>query len=179
MKTVKGVKKYAKQFLKTVDLKDVPLALEQMSSIAGLMERDKKIKNLLVSPLFTEEEKALALAGMGVQVKMSHPAIQFLVYLSKEHVIGGLQAIIRSINAQYLEMKKMARAVVTAAAPVGREFEQQLLSSLKQATGRDIEVEYVIDPGLLGGVRIQVGSTMYDTSIRGQLGLLKDKLIKG
>ena len=52
-------------------------------------------------------------------------------------------------------------------------------SSLKEITGRDIDIEFVIDPALLGGVRIKVGSTMYDSSIKGQLGLLRDKLIKG
>ena len=50
---------------------------------------------------------------------------------------------------------------------------------MKQITGRDVDLEFVIDPSLLGGVRIKVGSTMYDSSIKGQLGLLKDKLIKG
>jgi F0F1-type ATP synthase delta subunit len=62
---------------------------------------------------------------------------------------------------------------------LSKEYEAQLAGSLRQVTGRDIDLEFVIDPSLLGGVRIKVGSTMYDSSIKGQLGLLKDKLIKG
>jgi F0F1-type ATP synthase delta subunit len=42
-----------------------------------------------------------------------------------------------------------------------------------------VELQYEIDPELIGGVRVKVGSTMYDLSIKGQLGLLRDKLIKG
>jgi F0F1-type ATP synthase delta subunit len=53
------------------------------------------------------------------------------------------------------------------------------VKSLKQITGKEIDLEFVMDPSLLGGVRIKVGSTMYDSSIKGQLGLLRDKLIKG
>ena len=62
---------------------------------------------------------------------------------------------------------------------ISRERESGLKASLKKMTDRDVDVEYVIDPFLLGGILVKVGSTMYDTSIRGQLRLLKDELIKG
>jgi F-type H+-transporting ATPase subunit delta len=42
-----------------------------------------------------------------------------------------------------------------------------------------VDIEYVSDPTLLGGFIVKVGSTMYDSSIKGQLRLLKDELIKG
>jgi F0F1-type ATP synthase delta subunit len=44
---------------------------------------------------------------------------------------------------------------------------------------RDVDIEYVMDPSLLGGILVKVGSTMYDTSIKSQLRLLRDDLIKG
>jgi F0F1-type ATP synthase delta subunit len=44
---------------------------------------------------------------------------------------------------------------------------------------RDVDIEFVLEPSLLGGVLVKVGSTMYDSSIKGQLRLLKDELIKG
>jgi ATP synthase F1 delta subunit len=57
--------------------------------------------------------------------------------------------------------------------------ESKLKMSLKQLTDRDVDIEYVIDTSLLGGILVKMGSTMYDTSIRSQLRLLKDELIKG
>jgi F0F1-type ATP synthase delta subunit len=62
---------------------------------------------------------------------------------------------------------------------VGKEYEERLKSSLKKLIDRDVDLEYVLDPSLLGGVLVKVGSTMYDSSIKGQLRLLKDELIKG
>ena len=44
---------------------------------------------------------------------------------------------------------------------------------------REVDIEYVMDPSLLGGILVKVGSTMYDSSVKGQLRLLKDELIKG
>lgn len=179
MKTVKGVKKYAKQFLKATDLDQVPQAIEQLSAIAGLMEKDRSFKNLLVSPVFSDKERRDALTFIANKIGMSLDVTKYLIYLSSEMVMGALEEIVKSITALYLEMKKTARAVVTSPVPVSKEYEAEIVKSLKQITGKDIDLEFVMDPSLLGGVRIKVGSTMYDSSIKGQLGLLRDKLIKG
>jgi len=179
LKTVRGVKKYAKQFLKAVDLEEVPRAIGQLSAIADLMEKDKHFKTLMVSPVFTNDEKQKAIALIAQKLNMAEGTAKYLVYISNENVLSALTEMVKSIITLYLEMKKRVKAVVTSPVSISREYEQQLIQSLKQVTGRDIDLELVTDPSLLGGVRIKVGSTMYDSSIKGQLGLLRDKLIKG
>lgn len=179
MKRVKGVKRYAKQFLSSIDVEEVPKGIEHLNAIAGLMEKDKQFRNILVSPVFSDAESKQVITYISQKLKMSEKSAKFLRYLSENKAISALPEIVNAIVAQYLEMKKRAKAVVTAPAPLSKEYEGKLAGSLKQITGRDIDLEYVIDPSLLGGIRVQVGSTMYDSSIRGQLGLLKDKLIKG
>ncbi len=62
---------------------------------------------------------------------------------------------------------------------VGKNYEERLKASLKKMIEKDVDIEYVLDPSLLGGVLVKVGSTMYDSSVKGQLRLLKDELIKG
>ncbi len=179
MKKVKDVRKYAKQFLKSVDLAEVPKAIEQLGAVAGLIDKDKNFRTLMVSPVFSDGDRENAIAAISHQMKMSSEVAQYLIYLSNKMVLGALKDIVNAINSLYMMMKKKAKAVVTAPMQVGKEYEKELIKSLSQLTGRDIELEFVYDPSLLGGVRIQVGSTMYDSSIKGQLGLLKDKLIKG
>jgi len=179
LKKVKDVRKYAKQFLKSVELTEVPKAIEQLNAIATLLEKDKGFKTLMVSPVFTGAERENAIAIISHQMKMSVDVAQYLFYLSNNMVLAALGDIINAITALYMEMKKRAKAVVITPVQVSKDYEKELINSLKQVTGKDIELEFVLDPSLLGGVRIQVGSTMYDSSIKGQLGLLRDKLIKG
>lgn len=179
MKKVKGVKRYARQFLSAVDLIEVPQAIEQLSAISSLMEKDKTFKNLMGSPIFSEAERQQIISYMGQKLKMSEKTVKYLHYLSTSKAIGAIQEIVDAIMAAYLDMKKRAKAVVTSPVQISRDYEEKLKSSLREITGRDIDMEFVIDPALLGGVRIKVGSTMYDSSIKGQLGLLRDKLIKG
>lgn len=179
MKKVKGVKKYAKQYLSTVDLGEIPQGIEQLNAVAVLMAKDKNFRNLIVSPIFTDTESRQVITHISQTLKMADKTTKYLQYLSSTKAIGTLPEILASITAQYLEMKKRARAVVTSPVQVSKDDAAKLAGSLKQITGREVDLEFVIDPSLLGGVRIKVGSTMYDSSIKGQLGLLKDKLIKG
>lgn len=179
MKKIKGVKKYAKQFLNTVGMEEASQAIEHLNAIAVLIEKDRNFRNLMASPVFREDENRQIIDYLGEKLKMSEKTVRYLQYLSASKAIGAMPEIVRAIIAAYLEMKNKAKAVVTCPVHVSTDYEEELKGSLKQITGRDIDIEFVIDPALLGGVRIKVGSTMYDSSIKGQLGLLRDKLIKG
>lgn len=179
MKKVKGVKRYARQFLNIVDINDVPQAIEQLRAISSLMEKDKTFKNIMISPVFSETENQQIISYLGQRLKMSEKTVKYIQYLSASKAISAMQEIVMAIVAEYLDMKKRAKAVVTSPVEVSKDYEEKLRNFLKEITGRDIDMEFVIDPALLGGVRIKVGSTMYDSSIKGQLGLLRDKLIKG
>lgn len=162
-----------------VELNEAPQAIEQLHAVADLMEKDKKFRNLLAGPLFSEAESKQLIAALGLKLGMTATTVKYLQYLSAAQALGSLPEIVKAVVALYLEMKRRARAVVTSPVALGKEYEAKLADALKGVTGRDVDLEYVVDPSLLGGVRIKVGSTMYDSSIRGQLGLLKDKLIKG
>ncbi|MFO0752624.1 MAG: ATP synthase F1 subunit delta [Thermodesulfovibrionales bacterium] len=179
MKKIKGIKRYAKQFMSAVDAGDMPPALEKLRAVVALMEKDRSFKSLLVSPAFSEEEKGNALSFVGRQLSLPEKASRFLRYLVAENAIIALPEITAAAEALYSEMRKKAKVVVTSPVRIDKGYEERLAGSLKRIVGKDVELEYVIDPSLLGGIRIRVGSTMYDSSIRGQLGLLRDKLIKG
>lgn len=179
MKKVKGVKRYAKQYLSAVGLDGAPQGIEQLGAVADLLGKDKTFKTLVASPVFTGDESKRVIAFLAQKLRMTGETAKYLQYLAASGVIVALPDIVQSIVALYLEMKKRAKVTVRTPVKIGKAYEDSLVSSLKRITGRDVDLEFVIDPALLGGMRLQVGSTMYDSSIKGQLGLLKDKLIKG
>ncbi len=179
MKKIKGVKRYAKQYLSAIGLNGAPQGIEQLSAVAGLMEKDKTFKTLMVSPVFTDEENRRIIAFLGRKLKMADATARYLRYLAESRALVALPEIVKSIAALYLEMKKRSKVIVRTPVKINKAYEESLIGSLKRLTGRDVDLEFVMDPALLGGIRLQVGSTMYDGSIKGQLGLLKDKLIKG
>ena len=178
MKRQQAVKRYAKMFLNSMGIDDMPNALEELSAVNGLMQKSGEFRGLLENPRFTKEEKEKGVKEISERVKLSGSTVKFILYLSEHLVIASLDGLIQIVTAMYLEKKKKAKAIVVTPVDTHKRYEETLKSSLKQITGRDVDIEYVVDPSLLGGVVVKVGSSMYDSSIKGQLRLLRDDLIK-
>jgi F-type H+-transporting ATPase subunit delta len=179
LKPVKQANRYAKALLRNVGMENAPQALTELISINDLMVRSKEFRSLLINPTFTSEERASVIKSLTEKLKLSESTVRFVLHITDVGVIAALSDIIRIATNLYLERKKRAKAVVMTPIEISKDRENTLKASLKKMTDRDVDLEYVIDPSLLGGILIKMGSTMYDTSIKGQLRLLKDELIKG
>jgi F-type H+-transporting ATPase subunit delta len=179
LKTVTGVKKFAKKFLANVKKTEIPGAIEQLQAIAKLITEDKEFRTFVISPIFNDKEINKALDFISKKTKATPKVAKYLQYLHNERALGSLPQIAEIINLLYLEMQKRSLAVITTAESVGKKDETDLKKILKKVTGREVDTKFVVDPALIGGMRIRIGSTMYDSSIKGQLGLLRDKFIEG
>jgi F-type H+-transporting ATPase subunit delta len=179
LRKAKQASRYAKAFLRNVGIDDAAPAIAELKAVNDLMESSKEFRSLLVNPRFTAEERAGVIKSLSARMSLSEGTIKFVLYIADLGVITALPDIIRNAINFYLERKKQAKAVVMTPIEIGKERENVLKASLKKLTDRDVDLEYVIDPSLLGGILVKIGSTMYDTSVRGQLRLLKDELIKG
>jgi ATP synthase F1 delta subunit len=179
LKQAKQASRYAKALLRNIDLANIPQALSELVAVNELMGASKEFKSLLVNPLFTGDERTGVIKQLTGKLKLSDYIVKFILHLSEVGVIKALPEIIRMATSLYLEKKKQAKAIVMTPLPITKDQESKLRASLKKITDRELDIEYAIDPSLLGGVLVRIGSTMYDTSIKGQLRLLKDELIKG
>jgi len=179
LKPVKEAKRYAKMFIHVVGMESAPQSLSELAAVEQLMQKNGEFRSFILSPGFSQSEKEGALRKVAERVKISDTVVRFIIHLSENRVIGALSEIVKIATAIYLEKKKQAKAVVFTSVEVTKANEERLKVSLKKLVDRDVDVEYVIDPSLLGGILVKVGSTMYDSSVKGQLRLLKDELIKG
>lgn len=179
MKQAKNAKKIAKKFVSNVSINEIPQAIDELSAIASLMENDKDFKNILVSPMFSDDEKKQVVSYISNKFNFSNKVIKYIDYIFQEKAMALLLQIVNNIIALHLNMQKKVKATVTLPLPISADIEEQIKSALKQITGKDIDLEFVIDSLLLGGILIKVGSVMYDNSIKCQLRLLRDKIIEG
>jgi len=179
LKPAREAKKYAKTLINIVGLEAVPQALAELSVIETLMVKSADFKSLLLNPGFSQPDREKALKNLAEKIKLSGKVVKFIMHLSEFRLVAALPEIIKIATALYLEKKKRAKAVVMSSIEIGKDYEERLKGSLKKLTDRDVDIEFVLEPALLGGILVKVGSTMYDTSIKGQLRLLKDELIKG
>lgn len=179
MRKTRESKRYAKMFLNAVGLEAAPKALEELALVNALAEKSEEFRSLLVSPQFTEQEREGALKAVGRAAGLAEITVKFLNYLSASQAAAALGDVLDKAVAIYSEKKHRVKATVITATGMDGQYEGRLKESLKKLTGRDVDVDYVTDPSLLGGMLVKVGSTMYDGSVKGQLRLLREELIKG
>ncbi|TAL26119.1 MAG: ATP synthase F1 subunit delta [Nitrospirae bacterium] len=179
MKQIKEGKRYAKTFLNIVGIENAPSAINELNMVNALMTQSREFRGLLAGPQFTAGEKEKIIREVAGKIGLSDNTVRFVIYLSELRVIIALPEIIKIATNLYLEKKRRAKAVVMASAEISKEYENRLKAALEKVINKAIDIEVVKDPSLLGGILVKVGSTMYDSSIKGQLRLLKDELIKG
>lgn len=179
MKKVKGIKKYARQFIKGVEQDGLEGSIAAISAIASKMESDRKFRSILAGPVFNDAEKTKIIDTLSSELKLTAKTTAYIKYLSEIKAISALPEISMAVEEMYREMKSRVKALVTTAVPVSTSLKDEVVLSIGRMTGKTVDAEFAVDPALLGGVTVKVGSKMYDSSIKGQLGLLKDKLIKG
>lgn len=178
MSRKQDVKRYAKMFLNALSTDEMPGAINELLSVNNTIVKSKEFRGLLENPGFTATERATFIKKLAEITRLSDNTARLIIYLSAQRVIAGLPDLIRFATAIYLEKKNKAKAVITAPVNIKDKYEGRFKASLKKITGKDVDIEYVIDPSILGGIVVRVGSTIYDSSIKGQLRLLKDDVMK-
>lgn len=160
-------------------IEEAPKALAELAVLETLMEKSREFRSLLINPGFTLSEKESGLKQVAERLKLSEKVVRFVNHLTQIGVVPALSEVIKAATVIYLEKKKKAKATVLTPVEISVKQEERLKVSLKKLIEKDVDIEYVMDPSLLGGIMVKVGSTMYDSSVRGQLRMLKDELIKG
>jgi ATP synthase F1 delta subunit len=179
VKKTKESKRYAKMFLNAVGMDSAPAALRELAMVNALTEKSEEFRSLLLNPQFTEQEREGALRAAGKAMGLGETTVKFMGYISSAGAAAALGDILDKAVAIYSERKKRVKATVITATQVDVQYEGRLKESLRRLTEREVDIEYVTDPSLLGGMLVKVGSTMYDGSVKGQLRLLREELIKG
>jgi len=131
------------------------------------------LTRLLKSPVFTAEEQGRALAAILEQLKIEGLTKNFLLLVAKNRRLFATPDMIRAFRAMLARHRGETSAMVTAAAKLTDGQITALKQALKAALGQEVMLEERVDPALLGGLVVKVGSRMVDTSLRTKLNSLK------
>lgn len=179
MRRDRRAKQFARTLLNTVGFEAAPKAIEELTALNTLMAKSRGFYTLLSGPQFSDAEKQAVINEAGSSLKLGEETVKFVGHLTGLGAVSSLPEVIESAVMLYRERNKTVKVTVYCPSAMEGGYEERLKASLKRLTGRDVDAEYVVDPTLIGGLLIKVGSTMYDGSIKGQLRLLRNELIKG
>ncbi|MDP1600542.1 F0F1 ATP synthase subunit delta [Phenylobacterium sp.] len=144
-----------------------------LKALKSMCADSKDLRSLLASPAFSAEDKGKALDALAVKAKLNPITRKFLGLLA---VNGRASALLDAISG-FEELAANARgavsARVTTAVPLTTAQSKGVAAALRTALGKDPEIETRVDPSLLGGIKVQVGSRLFDASLRSKLDSLK------
>jgi len=142
---------------------------DDVRTLLYLISESQELKEFLGNPIIKSEDKKGVLQRM-VGNDVDHYMQNFLMLLVDRGRIIFLEQIGKQYLALLRELNQTVLAEVTSTVELNGDQKHTVCERVKSMTGaREVEIETKIDPSLLGGVIIQVGSEIVDSSLRGQL----------
>jgi F-type H+-transporting ATPase subunit delta len=143
-----------------------------LATVGQALAESEDFKALTVSPLVSRSDAAKAVAATAAALKLDGTTANFLGVLAQNRRLGALPQIIRAFRQLASAHRGETTAQVTSAHPLSDAQVDALKQQLRTRIGRDVAIDLAVDPSLLGGLVVKIGSQMIDSSIKTRLNSL-------
>ncbi len=151
--------------------------LEEVRALAGVIDREKGLREILTSPRISVAEKERLVSdvmGPGVSTELKN-LVNLLIGRNRHFF---LREILETFVEIYREEKGQIKAKVTTALPLDDETAGRLAAALGSRTGREVLFDRSVDAGLVGGVVIRYGDYIVDGSLKTRIRKMKESLLE-
>lgn len=171
-------RRYAKALLQIGDKQGNVTQLQQeLDTVADTVAASSDLTRLVASPLVLPVKKAEVFEAILGKAQVSQTLRHFFRVVAEAGRLNLLTDIRRTFADLVDERAGIVEAHVTSAQPLTEAQSGALIASLAARTGKTIRLTWRPDASLLGGLKVQVGSTVLDASLQGQLRQLKSQLL--
>lgn len=144
-----------------------------LDKLKDALRSSEDLSRLVNSPIYTRDQQSLGLDAVAERLGLGQTVRNLLKLMASKRRIFVLRDLIETYGALMAEHRGEITAQVTAARQLSDMQVEKLRETLKSSLGRDVKMDIAIDPALIGGMIVRVGSRMIDTSIRSQLSALQ------
>jgi len=144
-----------------------------LAALEAMIADSPDLARLVRSPVFSAEEQGKALAAVLDKAGISGIAANFLKVVAANRRLFAVAEMIRGFNRLVARHKGEVTAEVTVAETLNDARMTEIKAALKAVTGKDVQVDVTVDPSIIGGLKVKVGSRMVDASLRTKLNSIK------
>ena len=159
--------------LALLDLADEQNQLDPVAGdLRGLkaaIAESEDLRRLIRSPLFTRTQKSQAMAAILEKAGAGDLTRRFVLLVARNRRLFALDGMIAAYLAELARRRGEITAQVTSAIALNDEQHRALVETLREQVGAKVQVEVGVDPSLIGGLIVRVGSRMIDNSLRSKL----------
>ena len=170
--------RYAKALFELAEESGATDAVRQdAQKVQAAIEASDDLKRALSDPSISREAMGGVVAGLADKIGLQPLTKKFLGLMAQKRRLGELRRALSGFEALVADARGEATAKVVSAAPLSDEQSAELGQALStMAGGRKVHMNVEVDPDLIGGLVVQLGSKMIDTSIRSKLTSLQQSM---
>jgi F-type H+-transporting ATPase subunit delta len=154
------------------DKRQIDAVGKSLDALSQALADSRDFDELVTSPLVSREEAAKAFAALAPQLGLDPLTTNFLGVLASNGRKGQLRSVIQAFGRLAAEHRGETTADVITAHPLSGGQIAALKKQLRARAGRDVTIDAQVDPDILGGIVVRIGSRQIDASIRTKLNRL-------
>jgi F-type H+-transporting ATPase subunit delta len=151
--------------------------VSELNLFAGMMRQHEQLRDVFASPVLPLERKRSVLNELLARLKLRPTSNNFLHLLLNNARLHDLDLMMRALSRELDARTNIVSAEITTAREIGEQEKSMLRDKLKGSTGKEVRLQFLTDPNIIGGVVTRIGSLIYDGSIKNQLAQLKRNLV--
>ena len=140
-----------------------------LDAVGALIDASADLRLLIQSPLFTRRDQARAIAAVLEHAGIAELVRRFVAVVAENRRLSALPAMIAAYSALLAERRGEVTAEVTSATPLSATQLAAIDTALGHAIGGKVAVDTRVDPSIIGGLIVKVGSRMIDNSLKTKL----------
>jgi F-type H+-transporting ATPase subunit delta len=144
-----------------------------LKGLKSLYRESADLRRLLIAPGFGAEDKAKGLDAVGAAAGFDAMTRKFMGLLARNRRTTAIPAVIAAFERMAAEHRGTVSAEVVSAVPLTAAQLQAVTASLRSSLGKLPELETRVDPAILGGLKVRVGSRLFDASLKTRLDQMK------
>ncbi|MEW6256203.1 MAG: F0F1 ATP synthase subunit delta [Pseudomonadota bacterium] len=144
-----------------------------LDTLTAVMAESEDFNRLVKSPVFTAEEQEKAVAAILSKLGIAGLSANFVKLVARNRRLFALPGMIKSYAALVAAKRGEVTAEVTAAEPLSDAHYAALKQALAEKTGKDVGLDVTVDPSILGGLVVKIGSRMVDASLKTKLNSIR------
>jgi len=155
------------------EAKSVAKVEADLGRFEAMLDGSADLQRLIKSPVFAAEDQARAIGALLAKAGISGLAGNFIKVAAANRRLFAVPSMIQAFRRIAAEARGEASAEVTSAHALTAAQQTELKATLKGVAGKDVSIAVSVDPSLLGGMIVKMGSRQIDTSLKTKLNSLK------
>jgi F-type H+-transporting ATPase subunit delta len=148
-----------------------------LAAFEALLAESEDLRRLVKSPVFSAQDQVRALKALLSKAEISGVAANFLCLAATKRRLFAVPSMIAAYRRLHDAAKGVRRAEVTVAGPLASAHETELKAALAAVCGgKDVTLDVKIDPSIIGGVIVKLGSRMVDASVKTKLNSIRTRI---